>query len=30
MKFSEPQDASVPNEMWRLYPFKDNDIQGIY
>jgi hypothetical protein len=30
VKFTEPLDAAVPSEFWRLYPFKDNECQGIY
>ena len=25
LKFTEPLDAAVPNEMWRIYPFKGDE-----
>lgn len=28
LKFLEPSDASEPTEEWRLYSFKDNNVQG--
>ncbi len=28
-KYKEPKNASIPKESWRLYPVKDNEIQGI-
>jgi hypothetical protein len=28
LKFTEPLDASIPDEDWRLYTFKDNQNEG--